>query len=68
MNPIEYDDDERIPSQRTYRQSIRDDDYWRGLCADILKAALIAAIGVLVRELVSTIEGRHPRTLDPYGV
>lgn len=59
--------DEFHADPRQEGQDVNDDDFWRRLAIDLLRAGLLAAVGVVVRELVRRIEGREPRTYDAYG-
>jgi hypothetical protein len=57
MQPIrQY---ERLLGREDARASLKEDDYWRRLGSGMLKAALVAVIGVLLRELVLSIEGHR---------
>ncbi len=62
---IEFEECEQR-HRNSRRESIREDDYWQRLWGNILRAALVAVVGVLVREVIVTIEGRPSRGFSPY--
>lgn len=62
-----YDDEEFHADSRRDKQGGNDEPFWKALGVDLLQAGALAAIGVLVGELIRRIDPRRSRANDHYG-
>lgn len=67
MHERQYELDEFHAENRREAEADHDESFWRRIGTDLLRAGLLAAVGVVVRELIRRIEGRDSRHYDPYS-